>query len=187
MNRSAIRAFMSLIVLLAVWPLSGFTDTESRQQKVLIAERPLYLEEHLGAAHIVGSKVPEDILKPVEWRFDEPQSDWKPLKPRPVQVEAVETVQVKDALRLPLSAKNRMGFRLFGSIYVELPDWNIEDWAYVEVRVRTRDPLPIVGIRFNYTEEDFARRALFPFYSRGDDASRPLADGTVQMYRLSLE
>jgi CubicO group peptidase (beta-lactamase class C family) len=93
---------MCLIVLLAVSPLSGFTDTESGQQKILTAETPLYLEEHLDAARIVGSKVPEDALKPIEWRFDEPQPDWKPVKPIPEQMESVRPVRVEDALCLPL-------------------------------------------------------------------------------------
>ena len=44
----------------------------------LTAETPLHLEEHLDAATIVGSEVPEDIPEPVQWRFDEAQPDWKP-------------------------------------------------------------------------------------------------------------
>ena len=44
----------------------------------LTAEMPLHLEDHLDAARIEGSEVPEDIPQAVEWRFDEPQPDWKP-------------------------------------------------------------------------------------------------------------
>ena len=46
MTNSTIRAFTCLIVLPAVSLLFGFTDTGPEQQKVLIAEMPLYLEEH---------------------------------------------------------------------------------------------------------------------------------------------
>jgi len=187
MNRSAIRSIMCLIVLLATSPLSGFTDTESWQQKILTAEGALYLEEHLDAARIVGSNVPEDAPKPVEWRFDQPQPDWKPLKPIPEQMEAVKPVRVEDALRLPLTAKNRMihASYLYGIIYVRLPDWNIKDWEYVELRARTRDPIGVIHIAFNYSKED-PHTDRFPFYSRGDWIS-PVTDGTVQTYRLSLD
>jgi hypothetical protein len=165
--------------------LFGFTDTEPRPQKVLVAEMPLYLEEHLDVARIEGSDVPEDVLKPVEWRFDQPQPDWKPLKPIPVEAEAVKPVRVEDALRLPLTEKNRPiddSSRLLCEIYVELPDWSIEDWAYVEIRARTRDPMAFIGLGFNYTKED-PHGFLFPQYSRGD-LTRTVTDGTVQTYRL---
>jgi hypothetical protein len=186
MNRSAIRALTCLIVSTTILLLLGCRDTEPKRQTDLTAETPLYLEEHLDAARIEGSKVPEDALEPVEWRFDQPQPDWQPLKPIPAQMEAVKPVQVEDALRLPLTTKNRDidGTRLFGAIYIELPDWNIEDWGYVEIRARTRDPVSLVGLGFNYTKED-PHGAKFPLYSRGDWA-RPVADGAVQMYRLSL-
>jgi hypothetical protein len=189
MNRSAIRTIICLIVLLAVSPLSGFTDTESGQQKILTAEIPLYLEEHLDAARIVGSKIPDVVPEPVEWRFDEPQPDWKPLKPRRAQMEAVKPIRVEDALRLPLTAKNRVpgSLFLFGRIYVELPDWNIEDWAYVEIRARTRDRMGLLPLGFNYTEED--QSGNFPLYSGTDWRVRipVVADGTIQTYRFSLD
>jgi hypothetical protein len=181
---------MCLIVLLAVSPLSGFTDTESGQQKILIAEMPLYLEEHLDAAHIVGSEVPEDVLKPVEWHFDQPQPDWKPLRPISAEVEVVKPVYVEDALRLPLTAKNRFITRnlsfLVGLIYVELPDWNIEDWAYVEIRARARDPMAArIALGFNYTDEPL-EGYLAPQYSRGARADF-VADETIQTHRLPLD
>jgi len=189
MTGSTIRVIICLIMLLAVSPLSGFTDTESGQQKILTAERPLYLEEHLDAARIEGSKVPEDALKPVEWCFDQPQPEWKPLKPIPEQMEAIKPVRVEDALRLPLTAKNRMidASRpyLCGRIYVELPDWNIEEWAYVEIRARTRDFVGL-GLGFNYSEEDPSGDD-FPLHSLGRVKFIPtVPDGTIQTYRFSL-
>ncbi len=160
----------------------------------LTVDMPLHLEEHLDAATIVGSEVPEDIPEPVEWRFDEPQPDWRPVKPIPAQWEAVEPVRVDDALRLPLTTDNRAdGPRLIGLIYVDLPDWKIEDWAYVEIRARTQDPMLVVGIPFNYTRG--APRGVFPFFSvgrtfptyrEGSDRAFLVTDGTVQTYRLSL-
>ncbi|TKJ35235.1 MAG: hypothetical protein CEE38_15515 [Planctomycetes bacterium B3_Pla] len=184
MTRTTIRAFTCLLTLPAVSLLFGFTDTGPEQQKVLMAEMPLYLEEHLDAARIEGSEVPEDLPEPVEWRFDEPQPDWRPAKPIPAELEAVKPVRVDDALRMPLTAENRAdGLRLVGIIYVELPDWKLEDWTYVEIRARTRDPMRVVGLAFNYTEKD---EEVFPFYTPGDRT--PLVtDGTVQTYRLSLD
>ncbi|MHC4538388.1 MAG: hypothetical protein ACYS74_01235, partial [Planctomycetota bacterium] len=148
MHRSAIRAFTCFVVFTAMLLLFGCRDTEPEQQTALTAEMPLYLEEHLDSARIVGSKVPDDVLEPVEWRFDEPQPDWKPLKPLHAQMETVKPVRVEDALRLALTAKNRTinGSVLIGRIYVELPDWNIEDWAYVEIRARTRDPIAYIRL-----------------------------------------
>ncbi len=186
MTRSTIRAFTCLIVLPAVSLLFGFTDTGPEQQTVLMAEMPLYLEEHLDAAHIEGSKVPEDIPEPVKWRFDEPQPDWRPAKPlEQIRTAAVEAVRVDDALRLPLTERSGSGTRLFSIIYVDLPDWKLEDWSYVEIRARTRDPMHVVGLVFNYTEED-PLESYAPFYAWVPGA--PLVtDGTVQTYRLSLD
>lgn len=46
-------------------------------RRVLAAELPLHLEEHIDEAKIGGSEVADDVHEPVEWRFDEPQPDWK--------------------------------------------------------------------------------------------------------------
>ena len=81
MIRTTIRAFTCLIVLPAVSLLFGCRDTEPEQQTALTAEMPLYLEDHLDAAHIEGSDVPEDLPETVEWRFDEPQPEWRPANP----------------------------------------------------------------------------------------------------------
>ncbi len=152
----------------------------------LTVDMPLHLEEHLDAATIVGSEVPDDIPEPVEWLFDEPQPDWRPVKPIPAQWEAIEPVRVDDALRLSLTAENRAdGPRLVGYIYVELPDWNLQDWGYVEIRARTQDRMRAIGLLFNYTEEDPVL-GLVPFYSLGHRAPL-ITDGTVQTYRLSLD
>ena len=152
----------------------------------LTVDMPLHPEEHLEAATIVGSEVSADPPEPVEWLFDKPQPDWRPAKPIPAQWDAVEPVRVDDALRLSLTARHRHdGPRLIGSIYIDLPDWNLEDWAYVEIRARTRDPMSRVGLAFNYTEEDSCCQSV-PFYALGGPAFL-VTDGTVQTYRLSLD
>ena len=153
----------------------------------LTAEVPLHLEEHLDAATIEGSEVPEDIPEPVEWRFDEPQPEWRPAKPIEVPSAAVKPVRLDDALRLPLTADNRPDDapRLIGTIYVDLPDWNLEDWGYVEIRARARGQRSRVGLYFNYTGEDSRPGSVFPFYTWGE-GTLLVTDGTVQTYRLSL-
>ncbi len=72
----------------------------------LTAEIPLHLEDHLDAARIEGSEVPEDIPQAVEWSFDEPQPDWKPAYGYEFSQELVEPVQTGDALRVILEEKH---------------------------------------------------------------------------------
>ncbi len=175
--------FFTLIIMFVAFSCSG----PESDQPLLTAEVPLHLEEHLDAAKIVGSEVPKDVPEAIEWRFDKPQPDWKPAKPISAQWEAVKPVQAGDALHLPLTAENRAdGPRLIGEIYVKLPDWNIEDWAFVEIRARTRDPIAWINLDFNYTEEDSQEGGIFPFYTSGD-GSFLVTDGTVQTYRLSMQ
>ena len=70
---------------------------------VLTADLPLHLEDHLKAARIEGSEVPEDVPHPVEWNFDAPQPDWKPVVPLLHSVEPVRTEHANDALRITLT------------------------------------------------------------------------------------
>ena len=144
----------------------------------LTVDMPLHLEDHLDAATVVGSEVPAELLEPVEWRFDEPQPDWKPVERREPGIKPVQATRTEDALRLTLTEANR-GSRdnLHGGIYIDLPDWSREDWAYVEIRARTSDRMESIRLGFNYTEED-------PF-----DLGVPsflVTDGTIQTYRLPL-
>jgi arylsulfatase A-like enzyme len=174
--------FRFRVLFLGLILIGGCGDAGS---PVLRAQRPLHLEDHLAAATVVGSEVPAGIPQ-VAWRFDEPQPDWRPARPIGAQLGSVEPVQTDDALALPLTAEHRAdGPRLIGAIYVDLPDWALEDWAYVEIRARTRDRMNAIGLGFNYTEEDPVLGVL-PFQSRGE-WSRLVTDGTVQTYRLSLD
>ena len=106
----------------------------------LTVDMPLHLEEHLDAATIVGSEVPADVPGAVEWRFDEPQPDWQPVVRREPGIKPVQATRTEDALRLTLTEANQ-GTRdnLHGGIYIDLPDWSREDWAYVLVRARTSE------------------------------------------------
>ena len=108
---------------------------------------PLHLEEHLDAATIEGSEVPEDIPQAVEWRFDEAQPDWKPWVPPIPPRQPAKMTRTDDALRLTLTEGTRWpDGRLRGGLYIDLPDWRREDWAYVLVRARTSEGIRTFGI-----------------------------------------
>ena len=156
---------------------------------VLTADMPLHLEDHLEAATIIGSEVPADVPQPVEWRFDEPQPNWRPATPIGGLWEPVRPVRVDDALRLPLSAANRdPESYLDGTIYTALPDLRLDDWAYVEIRARSSDRMESIRLGFNYTEEDpFEFGVPFSSQTRPPAAAFLVIDGTIQTYRLSLD
>ena len=124
---------------------------------VLTADLPLHFEDHLDAATIVGSEVPTDLPEPVEWRFDEPQPDWKPVVPLDPARKPVQATRTEDALRLVLSEANSgvfpWGPSLYRGIYIDLPDWKREEWAHVVVRARTSGEVGSAAIEFNLREE----------------------------------
>ncbi|HVS65418.1 MAG TPA: sulfatase-like hydrolase/transferase [Thermoanaerobaculia bacterium] len=150
---------------------------------------PLHLEDHLEAADIEGSEVPGEVPEPVLWRFDEPQPGWKPLHPVPPGSAAVEPSRTADALRLPLTEDTRHPTNpelLERLIYVELPDLDIEDWAFVEIRARASEGMRNMGLMYNFTETEPFRPDDLPFYS-GGGRSPLVADGSVQTYHIELE
>ena len=160
----------------------------------LTAEVPLHLEDYLHAASVEGSEVPAEVPSAVEWRFDEPQPGWKPVaawfpKGKPVQV-----TRTKDALRLTLTEAHRRPQRgsnrrlLLGRIYIDLPDWRREDWAYVLVRVRTSGDVGAIGVGFNLREQPagpwpWQQR---PFLFDGEYV-HVISDGSVQTYLMRAD
>ena len=72
-----------------------------------VAENPLHLEDHLEAATVEGSAVPADIPQPIEWRFDEPQPEWKAPAHRRPHIPPLQMTQTEDALRITLSEAHR--------------------------------------------------------------------------------
>ena len=120
----------------------------------LTVDMPLHLEDHLDAATVVGSEVPAELLEPVEWHFDEPQPDWKPVVHREPGIKPVQATRTEDALRLTLTEANRRPRdNLHGGIYIDLPDWSREDWAYVLVRARTSEKVDHIELQFNLSEQ----------------------------------
>ena len=95
--------FLTLVIMLMSFSCSG----PESDQPLLTAELPLHLEEHIEAAIIEGSEVPEDLPAPVEWRFDEPQPDWKPAGPVFSEDGVVHLEHTGEALRIHFSEANR--------------------------------------------------------------------------------
>ena len=199
MTRSTIRAFTCLVVLTAVLLLFGCRDREPEQQTALVAEMPLHLEDHLDTAHIEGSGVPEDVPEAVEWGFDQPQPDWKVIDPCKFDVdrEPPEVIQVEDALRIVLTQANAVtrpngkNSPRQGSIYVDLPDWQYEDWAYVVVRARASRGIGSLGIAFNLRErpvkhDDSPKDTREVHVAYGESVS-PVGDGSIHTYVLRTD
>jgi arylsulfatase A-like enzyme len=102
----------------------------------------LHLEDQLDQAEIDGSKAPEELQPPVEWRFDRPRTDWRTIVPVRAFSRPIATAQEKDALRLVLDERVRSPradvARYTGGIWTDLPDWRREDWAYIVVSARAK-------------------------------------------------
>ncbi len=179
--------FLAVVVASALLS-PGCADREPGPA-VLTADLPLHLEDHLDVATVEGSEVPEDVPAPVEWRFDEPQPDWKPVVPLLRAIKPVQTTRTKDALRLTLTEANRVartGGPLVGGIYIDLPDWNREDWASVLVRARTSDEVGALAVGFNLREKPGPRgqQGLFRFDGEYVDV---INDGSVQSYLMRAD
>ena len=155
---------------------------------VLTADMPLHLEQHLDAATIVGSEVPADVPTVMEWHFDEPQEDWKPVVPFNPTTAPVEVTQLDDALRITFTdgTRNPAGEPV-GGLVLEVPDWNYEDLAHLVVRARTTDDVGDLGIAFNRREGTGTDRGFFGSFEHRGEAVPIVSDGTVQTYRLRLD
>jgi len=117
-------------LLLAILLAPGCTGRDSGPQP-LTAVVPLHLEDHLDAAIIEGSEVPEDIPEAVEWRFDEPQPGWKPAYGYEFSQKLVELVRTGDALQVILEEK-RGGPRNSDSLLRWDPDQGEGVWNATE-------------------------------------------------------
>jgi len=148
---------------------------------VLTADMPLHLEDHLDAAVVEGS-LPVNPPATVEWHFDEPQPDWKPI------VDALATTaprveRTTDALRVALAERTNGQFR--GGVYVELPDWHEGEWTQVIVRARTSSNVRNIGIGRNQAEIDPGEPLAAPL-NRLLGGSPLVSDDLVHTYQIRL-
>jgi len=181
-------AAFSLVVLLAL-TLVGCQSGPAP----LTAEVPLHLEDHLDTAVVTGSEVPSDVPEAVEWRFDEPQLDWKSVVPPPPNVKPAKLTRTEDALRISLTEdtdynKDRRGRPMLGGgIYINLPDWRREEWGDILIRARTSDKIMEIDVNFNLRKEFGAgpgEKFPFSFASAGTPVIR---DGTEQTYVMRAD
>ena len=136
------RLSFAAVACLAVL-LTGCADPGS-DAFVLTADLPLHLEDHLDVATIEGSEVPADAPPVLEWQFDEPQEDWKPVVPWNPTIDPVEVTQLDDALRVTLTDGTKIpDGRGFGGLVLQVPDWNAEDLAYLVLRARRLPTRPL--------------------------------------------
>ena len=134
------------------------------------------LQGQRDAAQSDRSGSPATIPGTVEWRFSEPQPDWKPALPFPGS-QMADLERATDALRVTLSEGSRLSDgSLGGGIYVDLPDWRREAWASVEVRARTSNSVNSIFTVLN-PPEDVLPAGAMPV----------VRDGLVHTYRIHLD
>jgi len=155
----------------------------------LAVDMPLHLEDHVDVATVIGSELPADPPQPVEWRFDEPQPDWKPtpLWNPPFGVPLL--TRTGEGLRVALTDRTRVqGGLLRGVIHVEVPDWDRADWTDVLIRARadSASSVNIVALAFNLRDgRGPATNPQPPFQFVGQN-SPVVRDGTIHTYRLRV-
>ncbi|MCZ6778904.1 MAG: sulfatase, partial [Acidobacteria bacterium] len=181
--------FLAVVVASPFALLSpGCADRESGPA-VLTADLPLHLEDHLDAATIVGSKVPAELPAPIEWRFDEPQTEWKALAHRNPHIPPLQMTQTEDALRITLSEAHRhpREDHLHGVFYVPLPNLERGEWGHVVVRARTSDDIRTLVLAFNLGNPNRPaadQKGMFQFYGQGVPV---IQDGSVHTYVMRAD
>ncbi|MCH7892371.1 MAG: sulfatase-like hydrolase/transferase, partial [Gemmatimonadetes bacterium] len=153
----------------------------------LTVDMPLHLEEHVAEARVIGSDIPEHVPQPLEWRFDQPQPDWKATPPwnknPPARLTGTADgllVTLTDAMRNPAGNPQ-------GGIYIDVPDWVRDDWAHIQVRARSEADVDWMQLRvgFNLREEsEWEEEGPFEFWGEN---TRFIRDGTVQTYSLRAD
>jgi arylsulfatase A-like enzyme len=104
-----------------------------------------------------------------------------------------ELTQTEDALRIALGdadvTDDDNNFA-WGAIYVDLPDWERDDWAHIQVRARSDVDVDFMGLGlgFNLRDTSDAEEGEDhdPVEFRGENAT-VIHDGTVQTYTLRAD
>lgn len=148
---------------------------------------PLHLEEHLEAARVEGSEVPKDLPEAVEWDFGEPQPEWKVVLPLRPSVAPASVSQAGGALRVGVSEPNRLRGAMRGGVYVDLPDWNQEDWAFLLVRARSSGGAQSLGAGFNLRREHGELMYEYESFRYRGDTATLINDGAAHDYLLRAD
>jgi arylsulfatase A-like enzyme len=167
--------------------LAGCRESRS-SSAVLTADLPIHLAAQLDAATVTGSDLPPEPPAPERWHFDQPQPDWKPVGFAHPNDRLPRLLAVEDALRITLSDKDLPeGWRRsHGGIYIDLPAWHLEDWAYVVVELRTTDNIDHLELGINIDQAGGDKLVPEPFESFVTEVP-VVDDGAVQSYILRLD
>jgi len=189
-HRAARGAVVSLWLLgavaLVLALMSGCREPQP-SSSILAAQVPLHLEEHLEAAKVKGSVLPAEPPAPVEWQFGRPQPDWKTVGYRRAHERLPHIEYIDDAVRLIFSDEEPpKGVLRHGGLYVDLPDWNLDDWAYVIVRLRNADAIEHLELGINLRMDDPEDQNPWPFEAEVSQVP-VIDDGSAHSYILRLD
>lgn len=177
MIRRLISAFLPLL-----WACGGSDPAPLSADKA-----PLHLEEHLESARIEGSEVPKDLPEAAAWDFGKPQPGWKPVEQLVPGVAPAAVAVAEGALRVDLGEANRRRRGLRGGVYVDLPGWNREDWAFLLVRARSSGGARNLTFELNLRRQHGDLMYEWePFLFRGDSATL-INDGAAHDYLLRAD
>ena len=182
MNGNSARRLASVFILVATLLVASCGDPTS-DPSVLTADLPLHLEDHLDVAKVEGSEAPRELPEAAEWNFDEPQPDWKPARAWSLEADGPGLEPLEDALRVSVeeTTQDSIGM-LAGGVYVDLPDWERQEWGYVAVRARASGH--VEGIRLGFNLTDPSRSGTFQEFG---DRAFVINDGQPHTYLLRLD
>ena len=174
------------IALAAIASLALRCSGPAGDRPLSSADAPVHLEDHLGRARIEGSAVPQDLEASVEWRFDRPLTDWRPIAPLRKAASPVRTEQRDDALRIVLDGRvrsTRSDVNAYsGGIVTGLPDWRREDWAYLVVSARARCEGGVLTLTGKLNEREGAVESELARFADSTESVNLIADGREHAY-----
>jgi arylsulfatase A-like enzyme len=162
--------------------------------RVLTAEMPLHLEDHLEAATF--SEVPTangpktDPPTSVEWRFDRPQPGWKASPMWNPGYRPAALARTADSLRVTFTQQTRFpNGRPAAGIHVDVPNWDRRDWAEVVIRLRAAPATAAWGLMVGFNVRagpGSATRPLEPFEFQSEGGTTVVPNGAIQTYRIRV-
>jgi arylsulfatase A-like enzyme len=181
------------VLLLIFWTVACTGAGEGT--RVLAADMPLHLEDHLDAATFTEISAADvsntNVKKPIEWSFDQPQPDWKATPLWNAPYGAPVLTRTGDGLRVTLGSQLRSAAtgQLRGALRVDVPDWDRNDWAEIVIRARAdaMSSVSVLGLGFNLRDGrgEAGTPAAPPFQFAGEQTAI-VRDGTVRAYRLRI-
>jgi len=156
-------------------------------------DHSIHLEEYLSRAVIDGSEVPKSLVDSVEWRFNEPQPDWKPIVPLRQPQRPAPMSRTEDSLRLVLDETVRWtrsgNAHYSGGVWVDVPDWQREDWAFITVsaRVVCDDGVPGMVCHLNKREEAGPQGEETSLFLASTESVNLIPDGKVHGYAVRAD